>query len=251
MSSIAIETGIDPRRIWDGLIAFMRDVPSAFPTGKKSWSLALMAYFYHAGKELQYEVRCGDWAKRWKEQIKLADSSFPEAYRHFTPRWNVKGLLEFDTCWLSPGFDVLVDGPARPAPTERRIMLAFEHEEKTYTARRGTELKPVLDEVRKIGAVRTHFKVLSFFSSQLEAQEDKNLPLIQSEISRFPEAALLTDSWIVLQLCRFARQGSYRRMMIEGVPRMFLRAMVLSGDGSQPSLLGEETLIVPGEHRGP
>lgn len=242
---------LEPQWIWTELVPFIRDVPWAFPAGAKSWSLALMAFFYHAGKESQFEVRCGDWANRWKEQTWGAEvPTFPERYRHFTEQWAVQGLLEFDACWLSPGFSVLVGTPDQPAPRERRILLGFEHEDKTYTAARGTDLTPILDEVRKIGSVLTNVKVLSFFSSKFEARQNSNLPAIQAEIARFPDASMLTHKWIILQFCRFERPTKRGRLREDSVPQLFVRGMVLRGDGSDPQLLGEATLALPGRAGG-
>jgi hypothetical protein len=242
---------LEPQWIWNELVAFLRDVPRAFPAGTKSWSLALMAFFYHAGRESQFEVRCGDWASRWKEQTWGNEApNFPERYRHFAEQWVVKGLLEFDACWLSPGFSVLVGTPNRPVPRERRILLAFEHEDNTYTVARGTNLTPILDETRKIGAVRTNLKVLSFFSSRFEAQQDSNLPAIQAEIDRFPNAEMLTDKWIILQFCRFDRPKVRRRLNERGIPRLFVRGMVLRGAGLDSQMLGEETVALPGQAGG-
>jgi hypothetical protein len=105
---------LEPQWIWDELVDFIRGVPHAFPSGEKSWSLALMAFFLHSGKESGFEVR-------------------------------------------------------------------------------------------KIAAVKTTIKVLSFFSSKADAQTNSNLPLIQAEIARFPSGSL-TEKWIVLQFCQFERK---------------------------------------------
>jgi hypothetical protein len=115
---------------------------------------------------------------------------------------------------------------------------------------RGTDLTTILDEVRKIGAVWTNIKVLSFFSSRFEAQQNSNLPAIQAEIARFPDAAMLTDNWIVLQFCRFEKPTRRRRLTEGGVPQLFVRGIVLRGDGSDPQLLGEANLALPGQSDG-
>ena len=71
-----------------------------------------MAFFFHAGKKSGFEVRCGDWAGRWKKQTaRTPEQSFPKRYRHFAESWEVTGLLEFDACWVSPGFHILVGTP--------------------------------------------------------------------------------------------------------------------------------------------
>jgi hypothetical protein len=40
---------LEPQWICDELVAFIRHVPKAFPAGAKSWSLALMDFFWMSG----------------------------------------------------------------------------------------------------------------------------------------------------------------------------------------------------------
>ena len=101
----------------------------------------------------------------------------------------------------------------------------------------------ILDEVRKITAVKTSVKVLSFFSSMAEAQLDSNLPLIQAEIARFPASGMLTEQWIILQFCQF--EEGRKRLTENGSPALFVRGMLLNGDGTNPRLLTEATLPMP------
>ena len=67
---------------------------------------------------------------------------------------------------------------------------------------------------------------------------------IQAEIARFRSSGMLTDRWIVLQFCQF-EQGR-RRLAENGSPALFVRGMLLGGDGTNPQLLAEATLTMPG-----
>ncbi len=100
--------------------------------------------------------------------------------------------------------------------------------------------------MRKVAPVHCIVKVLSFFSSRFEAQQDQNLPPIQAEIARCPQAGLLTDTWIVLQFCRYERPGLKRRVLEQGMPHIFIRGMQLRGGGSAPEVIGEATVVPPG-----
>jgi hypothetical protein len=239
------QMSLDPRWIWSELINYIRDFPAAFPADGESWSDALTAFFYCAGLEEGYEVRCGDWSRRWENNRAGVDEP-PARYARLSRAWRVNGLLDIDLCWVSPGFSILQDSEGQQAPCERRILLAFEHEDNTYTDRRGTDLKEVLDEIRKIGSIRTCLKVVSFFSSRSEAEDVNYLRPIQAEIGRVREAASLTDSWIVLQFCRYPSPRSWHRLKVDRSVRIYIRGTQLRGDGSDPQLIGEEMLKPPG-----
>jgi hypothetical protein len=173
--------------------------------------------------------------------------TIPPDYSGLADPWNVGGLLDIDLCWVTEGFDILVGTSGKPALTERRILLAFEHEDATYADRSGTNLNEILDEVRKIGSVRTNIKVLSFFTSQSEAREGRNIPPIQQEIARFPEAPSLTDTWMILQLSRYeAPRTEFRQIIVDGVPHLSVRGVLLRGDAADPHLLAEEVVRLPG-----
>jgi hypothetical protein len=61
---------------------------------------------------------------------------------------------------------------------------------------------------------------------------------------------MLTDKWIILQFCRFDRPKVRRRLNERGIPRLFVRGMVLRGAGLDSQMLGEETVALPGQAGG-
>ncbi|GEM_PF-6373685 len=233
---------MEPKRIASELEMFIRDFPAAFPV-ECSWSDSPTAFFYYIGKEAGFDIRCGDWAKRWKERVwKDQSQIIPERYRpHLEGRWPVKGLLAIDLCWVTAGFD-----NDNPPPDERKIILAFEHEDETYN-NSGTNLTAVLDEIRKIVNVKTIYKVLSFFTSKSESENGSNLPKIKAEIRRCPSREALTDTWIILQLCRYETpKTKFREIKINSTPCLYICCVGLSGNGATEQLIGEATVPLPG-----
>ena len=150
---------IDGKDIFGKLVEFIEAVPQAFPHNpKKSWSPTFTAFFYVLGRQQGYESRCGDYHKKMEKVCSHRGlSSFPEMYAGITSPWKVHGLLDIDVAWVPLGFSIPKDFLVVPIPERVEIHLAYEHEDEgtMYTDERGTKMNVILDEVRKVGNVRS------------------------------------------------------------------------------------------------
>ena len=178
------------REIFEKLVGYIVAAPQLFPSQySESWSHSFEACLLHLGRQSGYEVRCGDYYGAIVDIMsKRGLPSLPEPFAELGTPWLVHGLLDIDVCWVTTGFSIPRDFQTLPTPQTAEIVLAFEHEDEATTFRdtTGTNLIPVLDEIRKIGSVRAGVKVISYITSQSEAQGLQQIQAIQDEIRLVP-----------------------------------------------------------------
>ena len=240
---------IDGREIVQHLLEFIENVPEAFPQQyTKSWSPTLSGLFYVLGKKHGCEPRCGDHHRKLAEICRQRGlKSLPEEYAELTEPWNVHGLLDIDVAWVPMGFSIPKNFSELPTPERAEILLAYEHEDEgtMYTDARGTNLNVILDEVRKIGNVRSQVKVLSYFSSKAELDDETHIERICDEIGLIPSAERLTGEWVVVGLAKYERPRSRKRFLLSGSERQLFCKAVRLDKGGKLAWSRNETLKYP------
>lgn len=228
---------IDGRDIFSRLIHFIEVVPQAFPPrASKSWSPTFTSFFYVLGRQQGYEPRCGDCHKKMGDVCSERRlRAFSGDYAEATRPWKVHGLLDIDVAWVPPRFSIPKDFVDVPVPERAEIHLAYEHEDEgtMYTDKRGTRLNVVLDEVRKVGNVRSSTKVFSYVSSESEIQGDEHIQQIRAEIARIPLTEHLTKEWVIIGLGKYkAPRSGKATIMLNSQRQLACKAVGLDCNGA-------------------
>jgi hypothetical protein len=130
----------------------------------------------------------GDFGEKLEiNQRTRRGAALPPDYASLIADWDTNGLLDTDACWVPEGFTIPKDFQSCPVPARSEITLIYEHEDESTMYRdegvwTGTRMTAVLDEVRKIGNVRSDLKVVSYVTSQEEIESDVQIDAIQREI---------------------------------------------------------------------
>lgn len=242
---------MDGETILRELLTFMAEAPSVFPQDyDQTWSPPLTAFFVHLGVQQGYHVRCGDQWKKVEVNHRTRNGAvLPAAYAPLIAQWDTNGLLDTDAAWVPQGFTIPKDFSSCPTPARSEIYLIYEHEDESTMYRddgrwTGTRMTVALDEIRKIGNVRSDVKVLSYVTSQSEIEAGGQIPAIQAEIRLIRDAEALTRRWVILQMGRYLRPASDKAAIErDGVRQVFIRMTELDGRGD---LVGTLDRYAPG-----
>jgi hypothetical protein len=155
---------------------------------------------------------------------------------------HVHGLLDTDLAWVPQGFTIPRDFSSQPNPNRSEIHLIYEHEdEHIYTDRQGTNIIPVVDEIRKIGNVLCPLKVVSYITSKQEIGARGGIQAVQDEIRRIPERAVLTKEWCIIPLAKYTAPRTRKESITKEVSEpgqvagsrvLYMKCFCLSGDGN-------------------
>lgn len=208
----------------------LRNSPQVFPPShnRQSWTPSITAFFYKLGTSQGYEVRCRDWHEKL-QQIRAARklTSLPGGYDVLCSPWvadtvGAHSILAIDACWVPLGFSIPRNFSGIPVPRQAEIILAFEHEDEgtLYTDGQGTNLNVVLDEVRKIGNVRSGSKIISYVTSRSEAESGRHIEDIVEEVQRTPWSSQMTDEWFIIQIMKYESPKSRKREIRENGRRV-------------------------------
>lgn len=237
------------RDIFAEMTSFVRHCPKAFPAKPgRSWSHPLIGFFYWLGIRQGFESRCGDWYASIQEACTGHNiTALPDPYQCLSQPWGVNGLLDTDLAWVPPRFTIPKDFSSLPNPDRSEIHLIYEHEdEHIYTDQRGTNIIPVVDEIRKVGNVLCPLKVVSFITTKREVEDGHGIRVVQEEIRRVPERNLLTREWCIVGLARYTAPGTRKQIIADERGRvLYMKCFCLAGDGSITGE-AEETVPYPG-----
>lgn len=232
------------------LVAFMANAASLFPTKyDQTWGPPLTAFMVYLGRREGLHVRCGDLRNKVEANRQTrGGAELPQEYALLLSAWDSNGLLDTDACWVPVGFTIPKDFTSCPVPVRSEIVLIFEHEDESTMFRdggtwTGTRMTAVLDEIRKIGNVRSDLKVVSYVSSQQEIASGHQIEAIRREILLIRDPGLLTREWVILEIGRYSRPASRKELIMDGAVRcVVLRITSLDGGGN---VLGTEQCRVP------
>jgi hypothetical protein len=223
------------RDIFAEMEGFIRGCPKAFPAKPgRSWSHPLIGFFYWLGIRQGFESRCGDWYASIQENCTGHNlTALPDPYQCLAQQWSVNGLLDTDLAWVPPRFTIPKDFSSQPNPDRSEIHLIYEHEdEHIYTDQRGTNVVPVVDEIRKIGNVLCPLKVVSYITTRREIEEGRGVRAIQEEVRRIPERAVLTKEWCIIPLAKYTAPTTRKQIITVGGNRvLYIKCFRLSPDG--------------------
>ena len=173
---------------------------------------------------------------------------FPTEYASLIGAWDTNGLLATDACWVPPDFTIPRDFASCRSPARSEILLIYEHEDESAVYRdagtwSGTNMTAVLDEIRKIGNVRSDLKVVSYITSQEEIEAGSQVAAVQSEVRLIRDPAALTREWVILQIGRYLRPASQKLLIRQNqVRHVFIRMTVTDAQGA---ILNTEDRCVP------
>jgi hypothetical protein len=241
---------MDGATILRELVAFMANASAVFPTKyDQTWGPPLTGFMVYLGRCEGHHVRCGDLGEKVEVNVRTRGGAvLPPEYAPLIAAWDSNGLLAADACWVPTGFTIPKHFTNCPVPARSEITLIYEHEDESTTYRdkgtwTGTRMTAVLDEVRKIGNVRSDLKVVSYITSQQEIQTGDQIEAIRREILLVPDPAALTREWVILQIGRYLRPASGKAPIMEGGTRCVVIRMT-SLDGAA-TLRGAEERRVP------
>ena len=107
----------------------------------------------------------------------------------------------------------------------------------------GTRMTAILDEIRKIGNVRSDVKVISYVTSIKEIETGRQIADIQNEIRLIRDSESLTRKWVVLQIGRYVKPASRKALpMRNNIRHVFIRMTELDG---KPDEVAHEDRLVP------
>ena len=244
--------GID---VFVKLMDFIETAPELFPRStKKSWTPTLTAFFYYLGTSEGYEVRCGDYFA-YLANIRVARglASLPRDFDQLCRPWvkdsvRAHGLLAIDACWVPKGFSIPRKFGSVPRPDSAHIILAYEHEDEgtLYTDKRGTNIHVVLDEIRKIGNVKSDMKIISYITSREEIDDQTCIEKIQDEIKLVPMCENLTKEWFIIQIAKYERKSSRKKKIIKDGRRVLdCRGIALNSAGDVDGEATERAVMYP------
>src|SRR5271157_1966667 len=166
---------MDGPTIFSELLAFMANAGSVFPTkSDQTWGPPLTAFFVYLGRKQGYHVRCGDlWKKVEVNHTTRGGATLTPEYAPLITAWDTNGLLDTDVAWVPAGFTIPRNFSSCPRPERSEIYLIYEHEDEddVYVDKGqwvSTRMTAILDEIRKIGNVRSDVKVISYVTSMEE-----------------------------------------------------------------------------------
>jgi hypothetical protein len=141
-----------------------------------SWSPFMKYYFYKLGKELEFTIGLKRGIQQFRTFFKRMEDEKREAEMHSDE--DLKEYLTIDLSWRPPNA-IIPD-----IPKSEIIYLAFEHEEDTdpklIATNTSTYIGAQLDEVRKLGYVKSFIKIL-FIRPKYYGFEGKRKRLVEHE----------------------------------------------------------------------
>lgn len=236
--------------LFEKFAEFVRECPQLFPNKlRMSWSPTVTAFFYALGIECGYESRCGNQFKKLQAiRISRCLDTFPGKYAEVCNSWKVHGLLDIDVAWVPHGFSVPKNFGNIPTPERAEILLSVEHEDEStlYRDKLGTNFNVVLDEVRKIGNVRTTAKVFSYVSSREELESQNHVDKLRREIRLIPDSGNLTKHWLLIGIGKYLAPKTRKKPILNDSLRyIFCKGTVLDMQGN---IVDEKELLIPFPH---
>lgn len=233
---------ITAKDVFENLTGFLEELKPLI--GKDTISLApfTLGFFKYWGKDIkigdeEFEVQCEkDLNENWKHYV--AEAKIPDCLLN---RDVSRELLNIDCTWvpknsgpyyISPDSDTQLLSTLNPHKSY--IYLAVEHAEDTTITLEGSNLGPVITAMRKLGYIKSLFKIVIY--KPFKGEKMKNEPKIQEQLNKIQEEIKRiglyqekerTETWLIIMLFNHYESSSIKI----GEKDLLLRAFELNNTG--------------------